>query len=178
MKSCTIADHCHWEQVACVDDSDCAEGYDGTLYRIMDFPIEGDCVEMGTCEDVGERESQEQRLCFPKRIDCSSDQDCPTEWSCTDFASLEEFEVRARAGLRYGPIEWQTPENPSIVACLPKTSVLKCMPVQHPRGINPLDHAVRVTVDCDYGVVVSPLIRLPYPDICYPVVVLVPVYCP
>ena len=34
-------------------------------------------------------------ICFPKGIDCSTGAACPAAWSCVDFATVEEADMRA-----------------------------------------------------------------------------------
>jgi len=110
---------CHWEPVSCNVDVDCNENYACTLYRIIEEGVDDSCLETNSCTEEELSKKVEERYCFPRRVDCGSDEECPNGWSCTDFESLEEFRTLALGNRPYGPLEWQDPDSRSIVACLP-----------------------------------------------------------
>jgi hypothetical protein len=93
-----------------------------TLYEkeLVERPVDDDCIETEDCEIFEVVKTEQTRICFPDRVDCTSDEQCPQDMVCTDFSILDEFHDRALNEMLYGPLQWQNPDDIAIVACLPK----------------------------------------------------------
>jgi MYXO-CTERM domain-containing protein len=73
-----------WE-LPCESDGDCGEGFTCTSYEVCDCPeiaVDGDRpLEEPACNDCHQ---SEDKWCYQDEIECASDADCPTDWSCAE----------------------------------------------------------------------------------------------
>lgn len=90
--------YCGWRPADCDEGTACAEGFECVLDSHSGF-AEDDCAEVCDSEnncssDCGDPEPQEDPApesgsCYPQEIECDTDAQCPTDWTCYTLAYEE-----------------------------------------------------------------------------------------
>ena len=74
---------CTWRPEDCQTNADCAEGFECEIHVAPGVPCEEVCDAENNCDLVcPDPEMTSGGSCFPRRIECGTNDDCPTDWTC------------------------------------------------------------------------------------------------
>jgi hypothetical protein len=80
-----VAGRCDYDEVHCETDADCLDRWE-CLVSTHEVCSASTCAGSG-CDGGIEKhcETSEDRICFPKRVDCTTDADCDGDYRCVMF---------------------------------------------------------------------------------------------
>lgn len=77
---------CEFMPPTCSDSSDCDEGFS---CEVIEAPCAVMCDSNGECDETCGDQPDTGGQCFPEQIACDTNADCPTDWTCYEFAYSE-----------------------------------------------------------------------------------------
>lgn len=78
--------YCEWIPQACGSDADCGEGFECQVIGSSDCAAPA-CPPGEDCPDIDCEPVAEESACVPREIECDTDAQCPSDWSCVTFSA-------------------------------------------------------------------------------------------